>query len=259
MTRMLAPMVAPAMMPTGKTSTGDGETLAGDRGQGHCQEVAAAGGHLPSPQPRCLQRPRPSWVPQRARRPRCRATPTFLLQLDDGGARSEAVPGRAVVAGLEVGVHDVVDGEGGEDPAARVSPLHRVPLQRPCLQNVLLPGPRLAPQGWGRGGCVSTRSSASSPAPPRPPRPLAVALTMRSGGGVLPMKHSTLPRSPRTAYCTASLEMMGGPAGGKGGLDRTPRLGRGDTLHRRHRLSWASRPHQPLLDQRLAPEGDTHR
>lgn len=38
------------------------------------------------------------------------------------------------------------------------------------------------------------------------------ALTMRSGGGVLPMKHSTLPPSPLTAYCTASLEIMGGPA-----------------------------------------------
>lgn len=35
---------------------------------------------------------------------------------------------------------------------------------------------------------------------------------MRSGGGVLPMKHSTLPPSPLMAYCTASLEIMGGPA-----------------------------------------------
>lgn len=43
------------------------------------------------------------------------------------------------------------------------------------------------------------------------PRPVPV-LTMRSGGGVLPMKHSTLPPSPLTAYCTASLEIMGGPA-----------------------------------------------
>lgn len=41
------------------------------------------------------------------------------------------------------------------------------------------------------------------------------ALTMRSGGGVLPMKHSTLPPSPLTAYCTASLEIMGGPASEK--------------------------------------------
>lgn len=41
------------------------------------------------------------------------------------------------------------------------------------------------------------------------------ALTMRSGGGVLPMKHSTLPPSPLTAYCTASLEIMGGPVSKK--------------------------------------------
>lgn len=52
MTRMLAPMVAPAMMPTGNTSTGDGDTLAGDRGQRHCQGAAAAGRSPPSLQPR---------------------------------------------------------------------------------------------------------------------------------------------------------------------------------------------------------------
>lgn len=40
-------------------------------------------------------------------------------------------------------------------------------------------------------------------------------LTIRSGGGVLPMKHSTLPPSPLTANCTASLEMIGGPTGRK--------------------------------------------
>lgn len=48
----------------------------------------------------------------------------------------------------------------------------------------------------------------------RSPPPVP-ALTMRSGGGVLPMKHSTLPPSPLTAYCTASLEIMGGPASKK--------------------------------------------
>lgn len=72
--------------------------------------------------------------------------------------------------------------------------------------------------------------------PLSPPRPPAVTLTMRSGGGVLPMKHSTLPRSPRTAYCTASLEMMGGPAGGKGrgGLDRNPGLRGTHSCHGHH-------------------------
>lgn len=43
---------------------------------------------------------------------------TSLFQLDDGRARAEAVPGSAVVVGLEVGLHDVVDGECGQDPAA---------------------------------------------------------------------------------------------------------------------------------------------
>lgn len=58
------------------------------------------------------------------------------------------------------------------------------------------------------GGCCPAGGWCwPSPGPRRTP-----ALTMRSGGGVLPMKHSTLPPSPLTAYCTASLEMMGGPA-----------------------------------------------
>lgn len=43
------------------------------------------------------------------------------------------------------------------------------------------------------------------------------ALTIRSGGGVLPIKHSTLPPSPLTANCTASLEMIGGPTGRRPG------------------------------------------
>lgn len=43
---------------------------------------------------------------------------TGLLQRDDHGARAEGVPGRAVVSGQEVGLHHVVDGEGGEDATA---------------------------------------------------------------------------------------------------------------------------------------------
>lgn len=47
------------------------------------------------------------------------------------------------------------------------------------------------------------------------------ALTIRSGGGVLPMKHSTLPPAPLTANCTASLEIIGGPASRKAQSGRT--------------------------------------
>lgn len=45
--------------------------------------------------------------------------------------------------------------------------------------------------------------------PPPPPR----ALTMRSGGGVLRMKHLIWPFSPWRACWVWVLEMMGGPAG----------------------------------------------
>lgn len=74
---------------------------------------------------------------------------TGLLQRDDHGARSERVPGRAVVGGQEVRLHHVIDGEGGEDAAALrgwFALLHRVPLQqRPLLllPHVLLPRPHL--------------------------------------------------------------------------------------------------------------------
>lgn len=43
---------------------------------------------------------------------------TSLFQLDDGCAWAKAVPGGAVVVGLKVGLHDVVDGERGQDPTA---------------------------------------------------------------------------------------------------------------------------------------------
>lgn len=74
---------------------------------------------------------------------------TSLLQGDDHGARAKRIPGRAVVGGQEVGLHHIVDGEGGEDAAAlgrRFALLHGVPLQqRPflLLPHVLLPCPHL--------------------------------------------------------------------------------------------------------------------
>lgn len=68
---------------------------------------------------------------------------TSLFQLDDGCAWPEAVPGSAVVVGLKVGLHDVVDGERGQHPTARVGPLHCIAFQGPHLQEVLLPRPCL--------------------------------------------------------------------------------------------------------------------
>lgn len=74
---------------------------------------------------------------------------TCFLQGDDHGARAEGVPGGAVVGRVEVGLHDVVDGEGGEDGSAlgrRLTLLHRVPLHQGTLlllPHVLLPCPDL--------------------------------------------------------------------------------------------------------------------
>ena len=92
------------------------------------------------------------------------AAVTSLFQLDDGRARAEAVPGGAVVVGLKVGLHDVVDGERGQDPTARVGPLHRVAFQGPHLQEVLLPCPGL---GWGGQDGMRKRQVVETPDPPQ--------------------------------------------------------------------------------------------
>lgn len=74
---------------------------------------------------------------------------TCFLQGDDHGARAEGIPGGAVVGRVEVGLHDVVDGEGGEDGSAlgrRLTLLHRIPLHQGALlllPHVLLPRPDL--------------------------------------------------------------------------------------------------------------------
>lgn len=47
---------------------------------------------------------------------------------------------------------------------------------------------------------------------------LWVLLTMRSGGGVLRMKHLICPFWPCRACCVCVLEMMGGPAGERRGI-----------------------------------------
>lgn len=74
---------------------------------------------------------------------------TRLFQGDDHGAGSEGVPGGAVVGRVEVGLHDVIDGEGGEDGSTlgwRFTLLHGVPLHQGALlllPHVLLPRPNL--------------------------------------------------------------------------------------------------------------------
>lgn len=74
---------------------------------------------------------------------------TLFLQGDNHSARSEGVPGSAVVGGVEIRLHDIVDGEGGEDGSAlgrRFALFHSVPLhQGPLLllPHILLPSPNL--------------------------------------------------------------------------------------------------------------------
>lgn len=50
----------------------------------------------------------------------------MFLEPDDLRVRAEAVPGGAVVDGLEVSPNDVADGQGGDDPLLGADRLHRV-------------------------------------------------------------------------------------------------------------------------------------
>ena len=52
--------------------------------------------------------------------------PTLLLEPDDLRVGAEAVPGCAVVDGLEVGPHDVADGQSGDDALLCADRLHCV-------------------------------------------------------------------------------------------------------------------------------------
>lgn len=74
------------------------------------------------------------------------------------------------------------------------------------------------------------------------------------------MKHSTLPPSPLTAYCTASLEMMGGPAskrtgpGPAGTSSSPPPAPSPHRLHQApHRSRKAAPPAQPLRSEAQWP------
>lgn len=69
--------------------------------------------------------------------------PTLLFEPDDLCVGAEAVPGSAVVNGLEVGPDDVADGQRGDDAFVCADCLHRVAPRGPRLQDVLLPGPSL--------------------------------------------------------------------------------------------------------------------
>lgn len=73
--------------------------------------------------------------------------PTLLLEPDDLRVGAEAVPGSAVVDGLEISPDDVADGQGGDHPLIRAHRLHRVAPRGPGFQNVLLPGPGLPSKG----------------------------------------------------------------------------------------------------------------
>ncbi|KFV14789.1 hypothetical protein N340_03717, partial [Tauraco erythrolophus] len=71
------------------------------------------------------------------------AMPTLLFEPDDLRVGTEAVPGSAVVNGLEIGADDVADGQGGDNTLVRADCLHCVAPGGPRFQDVLLPGPSL--------------------------------------------------------------------------------------------------------------------
>lgn len=53
-------------------------------------------------------------------------SPTLLFESDDLRVGAEAVPGGAVVDGLEVRSHNVADGQRGDDTLLGADCLHRV-------------------------------------------------------------------------------------------------------------------------------------
>ena len=73
---------------------------------------------------------------------------TLLLEPDDLRVGAEAVPGGAVVDGLEVGPHDVADGQRGDDALLCADRLHRVAARCARFQHILLPGPGDAVGRW---------------------------------------------------------------------------------------------------------------
>lgn len=56
---------------------------------------------------------------------------TLFLQCNDLCVGPKAVPGSAVVDGLEVSRDDVTHGEGGDDPLLSAHRLHGVSARRP--------------------------------------------------------------------------------------------------------------------------------
>ncbi|KFP81727.1 hypothetical protein N311_02161, partial [Apaloderma vittatum] len=75
--------------------------------------------------------------------PAPRAMPTLFFEPDDLRVGAKAVPSGAVVNGLEIGPHDIADGQRGDNPLVRADRLHRVTPGGARFQDVLLPGPSL--------------------------------------------------------------------------------------------------------------------
>ncbi|KFW94721.1 hypothetical protein N336_08418, partial [Phalacrocorax carbo] len=71
------------------------------------------------------------------------AMPTLLFEPDDLRVGAEAVPGGAVVNGLEISPDNVADGQCGDNALIRADRLHCVAPGGPRLQDVLLPRPSL--------------------------------------------------------------------------------------------------------------------
>lgn len=72
------------------------------------------------------------------------AMPTLLFEPDDLRVRAKAVPGSAVINGLEISPDNVADGQRGDDALIRAHRLHCIASGCPRLQHVLLPGPSLS-------------------------------------------------------------------------------------------------------------------
>ncbi|KFO81862.1 hypothetical protein N303_10831, partial [Cuculus canorus] len=68
---------------------------------------------------------------------------TLLFEPDNLRVGAKAVPGGAVVNGLEISPDDVADGQSRDNALICAHRLHSVAPRSPRLQDVLLPGPSL--------------------------------------------------------------------------------------------------------------------
>ena len=128
------------------------------------------------------------------------------------GATCGAGPTAAVAVVAVIAVAAVAASSGAAEPRSRVPPRHPPPRHPPPWS--------VAPFPAVPSPAVETERRFSGAPAARPPRP-------RRGLGCCTTSHSTRPRAPRTAGCTATCSWRGGGGAASGADGRNPQRRRG--------------------------------